>query len=573
MAKIKIKIEKKRKILPKEEIQEVEHESTPSMTDVKKESKAKTLVPSPPKVVHLEESKKKFQKKSLFFTLFIIVISLLVLGLIIWFGFLARKDKIAGMIPEEAVLYVWVDINKKWDPSLKDILTREIEELVQPYHLDFKKDILPILGNQSALALLPSIGDQLSPVLIFESNKREGFKDVLSQIEGDLKKEIYKEYEMECMDGEDLEECFAVFDNFFILARNPESLQKIIDAQEGTIPSLKESSNFKSTLAKLPRGTPSLIYLRPEYLPSIVSGFSENQNYISGLLTFLGIQEAKNFALVVFQNTRGLNFEGVLDISFGKNFTSELINLVPQNVVSLISGYNLGQTYLDLKNKLADQSPLYSSLISSLEKTLKEDYNLDLEKDIISWMNREYEIIVMPRQDGLWPVACVFEFDDLDLVKEKLELVEKVITSYLAKTYPKEKEIILEDGTKAIELLPDIESYQFSDIQYEDVNIRTISNIDPSFSYAFLDNKLVAANHFMPVKSIISAIKFKEKRLVNQEDFKISYSKISQQNNGILYINIEKLSDFLGLEELSSSFKNFIGTQINSKLKGYLLFR
>jgi len=573
VAKIKIKIEKKRKVLPKEETQEVEHEPQPSMTDVKEESKAKTLVPSPPKVIHLEKIKKKFQKKSLLFTLFIIVISLLVLGLIIWFGFLARKDKIVGMIPEEAVLYVWVDINEKWDTDLKDILIGEIQKLVQPYHLDFRKDILPILGNQFALALLPGTGDQLSPLLIFELNKREGFKDVLSQIEGDLKKEIYKEYEMKCMDGEDLEGCFVSFDNFFILARNFESLQKIIDTQEGTIPSLKESPSFKSTLAKLPRGAPSLIYFRPEYLSSILSGFSENQNYISGLLSFLEIQEVKNFALVVFQDTQGLNFVSGLDISFEKNFTSELINFVPQNVVSVISGYNLGQAYLDLKNKLTDQPPLYSNLISNLEKTLKSDWNLDLEKDLTLWMNGEYEIIIMPRQDGLWPVACVFEFDELDQVKEKLELVEKAITSYLAKTHPKEKEIILEDGTKAIELLPDIESYQFSDADFEGVNIRTISNIDPSFSYAFLDNKLVAANHLASVKSIISAAKFKENRLVSQEDFKISYAKIPQQNNGILYIDIEKLSDFLGLEELSSSFKNFIGTQINSKLKGYLLFR
>lgn len=85
--KIKIKIEKKKKVVPKEEIQEVEHEPQPSMTDVKRERRAKALIPVSPKVIHLEETKKE-SPKNLLFALFIIIASLLILGLIIWFGFL-----------------------------------------------------------------------------------------------------------------------------------------------------------------------------------------------------------------------------------------------------------------------------------------------------------------------------------------------------------------------------------------------------------------------------------------------------------------------------------------------------
>lgn len=85
MTEVKVKIEKKpQKSLPKETGEVFVPQ--PSMTDVKKERK--TLVPASPKVIRLKEEKTKPKRANLFLALLIIVVSLLVLGLAVWFGFL-----------------------------------------------------------------------------------------------------------------------------------------------------------------------------------------------------------------------------------------------------------------------------------------------------------------------------------------------------------------------------------------------------------------------------------------------------------------------------------------------------
>lgn len=87
MTEIKVEIKKEDKKLPPKETGEA-FVPQPSMTDVKKERR-ETLVPLPPKVVCIPKVKKK-QPYSLL-GLFMIIISLLILGLIVWFGFLTKK--------------------------------------------------------------------------------------------------------------------------------------------------------------------------------------------------------------------------------------------------------------------------------------------------------------------------------------------------------------------------------------------------------------------------------------------------------------------------------------------------
>lgn len=80
MVKIKVKIGEKPKQLFKK-TKDV-FIPQPSMADIKKEKK-ETLLPSPPKVIYLRKVKDKKPLKYLL-GLFILILSLLISGLIIW---------------------------------------------------------------------------------------------------------------------------------------------------------------------------------------------------------------------------------------------------------------------------------------------------------------------------------------------------------------------------------------------------------------------------------------------------------------------------------------------------------
>jgi hypothetical protein len=230
------------------------------------------------------------------------------------------------------------------------------------------------------------------------------------------------------------------------------------------------------------------------------------------------------------------------------NNEAKVLNLLPQETFLLVSGVNLYQSWQSLVSQ-AKGNANSAQLIEQIRKGVKDSLKLDLDQDLLKWMNGEFAIAAIPNNQGIlanpgFGFVAIAQASDQNMAQSAFEKIDKAAQSNAGGLLP-----------KAVEVKP-------KQIASQSVTAWMIGNTSVAVRGA-LDNNFVfwsmgdLANMFVPKPS---------RSLTESKSFQILTTDIPKSNGGYFYLNMTtalSLADRLLPPEVKSN-PNF--TEIRSIL-------
>jgi hypothetical protein len=340
----------------------------------------------------------------------------------------------ANIIPGDALFAVSLTTDPQQWQKLRQFGTRETQteldkNLVQLRDrfltnngYDFQKDIAPWVGNDVTIAILaPAIGnkpapkpvttnedtasDQQSMVMVLPIKNPEIAKNILAQPkilkQGKWIDRIYQGIAIKQNQGQTGENFSAALldGRFLVITDNPKATERAIDAYKNktslattggfaeNFPKIANYQRFAQfyinvpTAAKIAAASPN----RP--LPAQVLAQLQNNQGLAGTITLES--EGIRFKGVSWLNPNSQRVLGV------ENKAGQMQSRVPAETLMMLSGGNLQRLWGDYV--LTSQgNPLSPIAPEQLRGGVKSLINLDLDKDLLSWMKGEFSLSLIP---------------------------------------------------------------------------------------------------------------------------------------------------------------------------------
>jgi len=365
----------------------------------------------------------------------VIVASTVSLGYLYLRGVFSDTSVLASakVVPDEAMLAGTISTNPKHWSHLQKFGTTEAQQLIGKVvtdlnkqmftegTVDYAKDIQPWLGSVM-FAILPakteseksdtsaaSVGQNYLIVI--------GIKDKISALSFATKlKSSPNEQKRETeYNGVKIWECSkekekkytALLGDYVVMSPQKSSIESAIDTAKGE-PSFASKEGVKSMIS---RGVDVPNEIAEVYIP-------ESQKVMQQLLadnanarqfTPESMKQLKNLQSVVVGV--GIDHLGIRMKAVGKTYSmgskskftpnlGQVISKFPLNTIALVSGYGIRQGWTEAVEKTKN-NPNFNSQIASLRQQIKNSLNLDLDKDLVSWMDGEFAVGAFSSSEGI----------------------------------------------------------------------------------------------------------------------------------------------------------------------------
>lgn len=290
------------------------------------------------------------------------------------------------------------------DPALKDI--------------NYTEDIQPWLGN-IMLAALPSeketpkvlgvigIKDKLAAARFFDKLKNKA--------EDGLTKSEYQGITI--IENKDQEQgllnTIAILDDKIVLSLDKETIQKAIDTYQGAASfANKEGARELLTQASQQDNTLFQVYV-PDYnglmrqyvryaqqnsagidsaaLKSLESQL-DRYNYVDSVILSVGIEDNRG---ILMRGITKYNSNARELLEFYPEIPGKVLSQIPGNSLMLISSGGIAQTWSWLAEEFSTD-PEFKQALDEARESVRSATNLDLDRDILGWMDGEVAISVIP---------------------------------------------------------------------------------------------------------------------------------------------------------------------------------
>ncbi|MHC5670521.1 DUF3352 domain-containing protein [Nostoc sp.] len=340
----------------------------------------------------------------------------------------------ANMIPGDALFAVSLTTDPQQWQQLRQFGTRETQteldknlvELRDRFltnnGYDFQKDIAPWVGNDITIAFLapdtaskPSpkpvttngdaASDQQSMVMVLPVKNPEIAKSILAQPKT-LKqgKWIDRTYEgiaikqNQAQAGENFSA--ALLDGrFLVITDSPKTTERAIDAYKNKT-SLATTGGFAENFQKIGNYQPFAQFYVNVPTAAKIAAASPNRPLPAQVLAQL--QNNQGLAGTMTLEPEGIRFKGVSWLNPNsqrvltvENKAGEMQSRLPAETLMMLSGGNLQRLWGDYV--LTSQgNPLSPIAPEQIRGSIKSFTNLDLDKDLLSWMKGEFSLSVIP---------------------------------------------------------------------------------------------------------------------------------------------------------------------------------
>lgn len=338
----------------------------------------------------------------------------------------------ANIIPQDALFAVslttdapqWERLRqygtKEFQAELDKSLVQLRDRFLTNNGYDFKKDIQPWVGEEVTLAVLapdavkpPSkpvatdgqVANSQQLVVVLPIKNPESAKNILTQLKvphnGKWNDRTYQDIaikETQTSNGEQFST--AVIDGKYILVTdNYQATEKVIDAYKNKT-SLSTVPGLANNFPKITNYQPfAQFYINVPTSAKIASAFP-NRQLPSQVLTQL--QNNQGLAGTVTLEAEGVRLKGVSWLNPNsqrtlalENNAREMQKRIPGETLMMLSGSNLQRVWSDYV--LTSQgNPLSPIAPEQLRNGLKSSTNMDLERDLLSWMTGEFALSIVP---------------------------------------------------------------------------------------------------------------------------------------------------------------------------------
>ncbi|MBW4663722.1 MAG: DUF3352 domain-containing protein [Chroococcus sp. CMT-3BRIN-NPC107] len=387
----------------------------------------------------------------------ILATSLLVGGGIATYFLVIQPQKLAqlplgaNVIPTDALITVSVSTEpSKWQ-QLREFGTSQTQATLDNYLVElrdrfltdngynYQKDIQPWIGKEVTLAV---VSTEASPgaqamVMVLPIAKPALAASLLSKPspQGKTSDRVYKGSQIKATPNYSA----TVIDNrFLVVSDSPKATERAIDTYQAQNSLLKmpgfvekfgeiaQENHFAQVYVNIPAAA-RLVNSDPKKLSPQLAGLQQSQ----GLATTINLQpegiELKSISWLKPDSER---------VHLVQNNAGKMQQLLPAETLMMVSGGNLQQLWLDYLRSVKT-NPLTPIPPENLRAGVKNTTGLDLDEDLLSWMDGEFSLAVIPAttkadaspNDFALTLAFMVQAKDADKAQKAFQEIDKVISS------------------------------------------------------------------------------------------------------------------------------------------------
>ncbi len=331
----------------------------------------------------------------------------------------------ATVIPQNALLSLTVETNdapwKKlegfgtlaskegWKKYLKHFET----DFLEPFGLNYNKDVRPWLGSQLTMAQLsPAAEDtaqtgQNATVWVLPMRDAQQAQSVLSRAgggSGAAQKRTYKDVEVQTVQGSNGKtlSAFILEGRLLIATNGNKTLDQVIDTYRGG-PSLVQTPRFQEAMSTVEDGEAfAKLYLN---LPIATAGALQDTGRGLSQTAVENLQSVQGLGSTISIKGDGLNFKAISWLKpnaknelKGSNKSQSLARLLPTDTIAMISGGDFQQVWRDYSQGTESQL-IVPFNPKKIQTGLQQSTGIDFEKEFFPWMNGEFVAAVVPTKD------------------------------------------------------------------------------------------------------------------------------------------------------------------------------
>ncbi|WP_017654626.1 DUF3352 domain-containing protein [Fortiea contorta] len=465
----------------------------------------------------------------------------------------------AKVVPATALMATYINTDPQaWEklkqfgtPEAQNLITKGLEKFNQDAfkesNISYETDLKPWVGGVMIAVLPPNSvkpaqlntpGDQLNQPTNPQSEPNVlvvvGIKDKLGALNFGNKLKSQKGVKFTETDykGEKITETreqgkptySVVLNNSqLVLAPEKKGIEQAIDTFKGQ-PSFAGKEGASTILAKGVDVKNSLaqIYV-PDYAGMVQQLITSNPQATQlPPQTLNQLKLVKSMVAGVGVDDGGVRLKAIanLDPQLNKfqyqNAPANIVGQFPADTLALVSGQGISRSWSLLLEQSKDY-PEFNQAVEQVRQQLKATANLDLDKEVIGWMNQEFAIAAIPSNQGILAsvgVGGAFVFDTSD---------RKTAESTLTK-------------------LDDLIKRQSVTVANRNVGGKDITEWQTPqgavLSHGWLDQDTLLVAVGGPIADAIATAK--NQPLDNSETFKAVTSSLQKPNGGYFYLDMDK---------------------------------
>lgn len=341
----------------------------------------------------------------------------------------------ANIIPQDALFAVSLSTDRNQWQKLREYGTKETQAELDKYLVqlrdrfltnngyDFQKDISPWVGDEVTIAILApdmnksaskplgtdesAINTQQSMVIVLPIKNPQNASSILAQPKllkaGKWSDRTYQGITIKQTDSPTGENFSAtVLDGrFLVITDNPKATERAIDTYKGK-PSLATSGGFGENFPKIATYQPFAQFYVNVPIAAKIAAASPNRQISAQVLAQL--QNNQGLAGTISLEPEGVKLKGVSWLNPNsqrtlvvENQAGNMQNRLPAETLMMLSGGNLKRSWADyvLTAQGNPLSPIPPETLRGGVKSLTNN-ELDLDRDLLSWMGGEFSVSIMP---------------------------------------------------------------------------------------------------------------------------------------------------------------------------------
>ncbi len=446
----------------------------------------------------------------------------------------------AAIVPENALMagfvsgddQAWSKLKQFGTPEAQKIFTKGYDEFLSSLEksdpdIDVEKDVLPWLGGVMT-ALIPAENDEPQALVIV------GIKDKLAALnfatkmkdKGDssIKEEDYKGIKV--LEDTKASSFFAILEHHVVFTQDRKLIELAIDTSQGA-PSLASESDGILAEALKDVQNPVIQGYIPNYGALFQQFAAASQNSLpSPLLDQLN--QVKSIALGIGVNNQGLQMKAITAMNPDapkwnyKPIPGKVIAEFPEDTLALVSGSSISESWATSVEQL-NSVPEFQQGLSQIRQQLQRAAQLDLDRDILGWMDGEFAFGLIPSKEGLladvgFGGALLLETSDRNTAENTFSKLDSLATKNFLQL--KERDI---DSTKVTEWQIPVQG--------------------TLVSHGWLDQDTTFMALGGPMADILASKP--EKTLSSSKLFQEATSTLPKKNSGYFYLNMQQASGVL----------------------------
>jgi Protein of unknown function (DUF3352) len=335
----------------------------------------------------------------------------------------------ANIIPQDALFAVSLTTDASQWQKLRSFGTKETQGELDKYLVElrdrfltnngynFQKDISPWVGNEVTIAILAPDMKKVAPnqagtkeqsmVMVLPIKNPQNARTILAQPKmlkgGKLVDRTYQGIAIKETEGQIGENFSAtVLDQrFLVITDNPKATERAIDAYKNKT-TLATTGGFADNFPKIANYQPFAQFYVNVPIAAKIAAASPNRPLPAQVLAQL--QNNQGLAGTITLESEGIRLKGVSWLNPNsqrtlavENNAGNMQNRLPAETLMMLSGGNLKRLWADyiLTSHSNPLSPIPPEKLRSGVKSLSNN-ELDLDRDLLSWMGGEFSISIMP---------------------------------------------------------------------------------------------------------------------------------------------------------------------------------